>query len=147
MVAVLVLMGWAWTFPKVRLFANVMIGLWVVDRLAANTLPPNLMMLYFTYVYTICLVTLLAFHWGTISIVVASMFSITAIACGLGSFGYLSWDITGSIQESAGVIAMIFILWRRSNGNSSPVSGSHMAPNRLERGFVGSVGHENHADT
>ena len=119
---------------------RVMIGLWVIDRIGANTLPPDLMMFFFLYAYALCGVALLAFHWERISVVVASMLLITAIACGLGGFGYLSWDVTGSIQEGAGLIAMSFIFWRRGDGPNNPVTRSDLDSNPIECDPVGVAG-------
>lgn len=147
MVLVIGLMGWAFTYSAVRVYAGVIIGLWVADRIAVNSLEPLMALLYLAYAYTLSAITLFLFYWGRTSVVVGSMLLFTAVAFALGRVEALSWDVVGSIQEGAGLLAMIFIIWRRGDDIGSPFFGSNLATDHFERDHVANIDGADHTDS
>ncbi len=97
--------------PERRWMAMGMIGLWFCDRLAVNTLPPDLSLFFLAFAYALVALAVVVTHRGGISRIVAGAMSVTSMTFIIGGFGVFDWDTTGTIQEISGAVAMVAIFF------------------------------------
>jgi len=97
--------------PERRWMAMGMIGLWVCDRLAVHTLPPDLSLFFLAFAYMLVALAVVVTHRGGISRVVGGAMLVTSMTFVIGGFGIFDWDTTGTIQEISGAVAMVAIFF------------------------------------
>lgn len=110
-----------WLRPERRWMAMGMIGLWLCDRVAVNTLPPDLSLFFLAFAYLLVALAIVATYRGGTSRVVAGALSVTSMAFIIGGFGVFDWDTTGTIQELSGLLAMLAIFFGGHHGTRRTV--------------------------
>lgn len=125
LVVLLFLMLPALLFENRRWLALSMFLLFGLDRVAVNLLPPVLALYFLAFAYTSVAVAVTVTHSGRSARIIGAALITTSVAFIAGGFGLIDWDITGTIQEICGLIAMLSIIWRRHDGAGliQPVDG------------------------
>lgn len=116
LVVLLFLMLPALWFDNRRWLALSMLLLFCLDRVAVNALPPSLALCFLAFAYTLVAVAVTFTHSGRAAKILGGALITTSVAFIAGGFGLIDWDITGTIQEICGLIAMLSIIWRRHDG-------------------------------
>lgn len=117
LVVLCLLMGPSLLSANRRWLALYMFMLFALDRVAVNMLPSGLALSFLAFAYTLVAVAVTLTHRGTASRLVGAALIATSIAFIAGGFGLIDWDITGTIQEICGLIAMLSIIWRGHDGS------------------------------
>lgn len=112
----IVLMGPSLLVASKRWLAAYMVLLFVMDRAAVAYLPPDLALFFLAFAYFLIAVAVAVTHAGRGAVLVAVTMILTSTAFIGGGFEFLSWDVTGSLQEGLGLIAMLAIIGGRHNG-------------------------------
>jgi hypothetical protein len=124
-------------FRRLRVMAATMIFLAFVDRMSVTFLPPDVALAFLSVCYFALAVFLTFVPPVTVrNLGVAFCLSATAAALIAGSFEWLNWDITGTIQESFGAIAMATIIWPGRHGDRVSDENGEVAHSRGELGAV-----------
>lgn len=114
----LALMVPALFFTRLRMLATSMLFLGVLDRISVAFLPDDMALAYLGFGYFLIAIVLVFFHpqIGK-NLIVAFLLTIVSVALLAGSFDWIDWDLTGTIQEACGAIAMLTIIWPHRNGS------------------------------
>ncbi len=99
-----------------RWLAGSMFFLWLLDRAAVNLLPPDFALYFLAFAYMLVTMAIVVTFTGTAVKILSMALLLTSIAFIAGGFGFIDWDITGTLQEVLGLIAMLSIIWRRPDG-------------------------------
>jgi hypothetical protein len=100
-----------------RWLALYMFMLFGIDRVTVNMLHPELALFFLAFAYTLVAFAVTITHRGTAARIMAAALAATSIAFIAGGFGLIDWDITGTLQEVCGLIAMLSVIWRRHDGS------------------------------
>lgn len=115
-------------FHNRRWLALYMFMLFALDRVAVNMLPPELALFFLSFAYTLVAIAVTLTHRGVAARIVGAALVTTSIAFIAGGFSLIDWDITGTLQEICGLIAMLSIIWRRHDGSGVIYSLDDRAP-------------------
>lgn len=133
----LILMLPALRWPNKRWLAFAMLALFVCDRVAVNVLlPPEVALGYLAFAYMLFALGIVLTHRAR---VVGTALLFTSAALGFGALGLLDRDTVGTLQETAGLIAMISIVKRPRNGAGRHVSLDHRVAGVRRSGIVDAV--------
>jgi hypothetical protein len=116
LVVLLFLMTPALWWENRRWLAMSMFLLFGLDRVSVNLLSPMLALYFLAFAYTAVAVAVTVTHSGRAAKIIGAALTTTSVAFIAGGFGLIDWDITGTIQEICGLIAMLSIIWRRHDG-------------------------------
>lgn len=122
-----VLMGPCLLSHKKRWLAAAMFFLFACDRASVNLLPPDLALFFLAVAYMLVSAAVVITHTGGGARLVGGALLFTSLAFILGGFGVIDWDITGSLQEAAGLVAMLAIIGGRYNGTRVNFRGDDRA--------------------
>ena len=111
-----VLMGPSLLSHKRRWLAAAMLFLFACDRAAVNLLPPDLALFFLAVAYMLVSGAVVITHFGGGARLTAGAILLTSLTFILGGFEVINWDTTGSIQEAAGLVAMLAIIGGRYDG-------------------------------
>lgn len=109
--------------PASRYLAMAMVGLFVCDRLAVTHLPDTMALFFLAFAYLLVAVAVVFTHQGKAAAIAGLCLVLTSMAFIAGGFGIVDWDAAGTVQEAAGVIAMISIVVRRKGGGGLSHAG------------------------
>lgn len=122
---------------RVRLLAASMLLLEIVDRISVTYLPPEKALTYLAFGYFLIAVYLALGHPQIRkNLIVAFFLTIVSAALISGSFGWIDWDATGTVQESCGLFAMLTIIWPRRHGSRVSDGKGPVAPAHGEYGHA-----------
>lgn len=120
---------------RLRIMALSLIFLAVVDRIAVTYLPSHMALAFLAFAYFL-IAMYMAFVHPQIgkNLFLAFFLTIISMALIVGSFGWIDWDETGTIQELFGLFAMLSIIWPTRNGSRVPDGKGQVAPARNQSG-------------
>lgn len=106
-------------FGARRWLAVAMLCLFICDRAAVNLLPPMLALFFLAFAYTLMCIAVAFTHSTRQAKLVGVTMLVTSLVFIAGGFNFVTWDVAGTVQEICGLIAMLAIISRNTDGARS----------------------------